>query len=155
MIQRIQSIFLLLAGLVIASLFILPLVHGVYINRQVMTIMVTGAYRGVDGKSLIVEPFTALTIGTAVVALLPIAIIFMYKNRQRQIAACYGTMVTIIAFSYWTAQTVKTAIGDSYLDMDNYGLGILALSVSMIFVLLAQKSIQRDEKLVRSADRLR
>ena len=39
--------------------------------------------------------------------------------------------------------------------MSNYGIGIILLSVSILFVVLAQKAIQRDDKLVKSADRLR
>jgi len=68
---------------------------------------------------------------------------------------CYGTMLVIIGYSYWVSQTVKNAIQDTYLAMNNYGIGIILLSVSILLVVLAQKAIQRDEKLVKSADRLR
>ena len=155
MLQRIQSIYLLLASLVIAALFIFPVVHDVYVNLQNVSIKVTGIYRNVDGKVFHLEQFTALTVGTVVAAILPLIVIFLYNNRKRQIAACYGTIVAIIAYSYWAAQTVKTAIGDAYLNMSNYGIGIILLSVSILLVVAAQKAIQRDEKLVRSADRLR
>jgi predicted branched-subunit amino acid permease len=155
MLQRIQSIYLLVAALVIAALFIFPLVHNVYVNGQTLSIMVTGTYQEINGERISKEPFTALTVGTAFATLLPLIVIFMYNNRKRQIAACYGTMVALIAYSYWVAQTVKAAIGDAYLSMSNYGIGLILLSLSLVFIIIAQKSIQRDEKLVRSADRLR
>lgn len=155
MIQRIQSIYLLVAGLVIAALFIFPLVHGVYVNGQPETIMVTGVFKDVNGQSTHTETFIPLIIGTVLVALMPLAVIFLYKNRRKQINLCYGLMVVIIAFSYWVSQTVKAAIGDATMSMSNYGIGIILLSLSLLLIVIAQKSIQRDEKLVRSADRLR
>ncbi|WP_299496262.1 DUF4293 domain-containing protein [Mucilaginibacter sp.] len=155
MLQRIQSIYLLFAGLVIAALFLFPLVHNVYVNSKPVTIMVTGIYQDVNGQHTHTGSFTALTVATALVALIPLAIMFMYKNRKQQIALCYGAMLVVIAYSYWVSQTVKNAIGDAYLNMGNYGIGIILLSLSLLLIVLAQKSIQRDEKLVKSADRLR
>jgi hypothetical protein len=155
MLQRIQSIYLLLAGLVLAALFVFPLVHGVYVSGTSTAVMVTGIYQDISGQSTHTTLFAALSVATVFVALLPVIIIFMYKNRSRQIALCYGTMLVIIAYSYWVAQTVKKAIGDAYLNMSNYGIGIILLSVSVLLIVMAQKAIQRDEKLVKSADRLR
>jgi len=155
MIQRIQTIYLLVAGLVIAGLFVFPLVHGVYVNGQPETIMVTGVFKDVNGQSAHTETFIPLIIGTALVALMPLAVIFFYKNRRKQINLCYGLMLVIIAFSYWVSQTVKNAIGDATMSMSNYGIGIILLSLSLLLIVIAQKSIQKDDKLVRSADRLR
>jgi hypothetical protein len=155
MLQRVQSIYLLFAGLVLAALFFFPLIHNVYVDSKPITVMVTGIYQDVNGQSTHTSFFTALTVGTAFVALLPLVVIFMYKNRKQQIAACYGTMLAVIAYSYWVSQVVKSAIGDAYLTMSNYGVGIILLSLSLLLIVLAQKAIQKDEKLVRSADRLR
>ena len=117
--------------------------------------MVTGIFQDVNGQQTHTEFFTALTAATAVAGLLPLGIIFLYKNRKQQINLCYGAMLAIIGYSYWVSQSAKKAIQDANLTMSNYGIGIILLSVSILFVLLAQKAIQRDEKLVKSADRLR
>jgi len=155
MLQRIQSIYLLLASLTLFALFLFPLVHNVYVNNKPITVMVTGIFQDVNGQQTHTEFFTALTAATAIVGLLPLAIIFLYKNRKRQINLCYGAMLVIIGYSYWVSQSAKNAIQDANLELNNYGIGIILLSVSIVFVLLAQKAIQRDEKLVKSADRLR
>lgn len=155
MIQRIQSIYLLFAGLVIAGLFICPLVHDVYVAGQPETIKITGIFKDVNGVWTQTETFIPLIIGTAFVALLPLTTIFLYKNRRQQINLCYGLMLVIIAFSYWVSQTVKNAIGGANLSMSNYGVGIILMSLSLLLIVIAQKAIQKDEKLVRSADRLR
>lgn len=155
MLQRIQSIYLLLAGLAVFALFLFPLVHNVYVNSKPVTVMVTGIFQDAGGQQVHTEFFTALTAATAVVGLLPLGVIFLYKNRKQQIALCYIAMLVIIGYSFWVSQTTKNVIQDASLTMSNYGIGIVLLSVSIVFVLLAQKAIQRDEKLVRSADRLR
>lgn len=117
--------------------------------------MITGLYQDINGQQVHSEFFIALTVITVIVALLPLIIIFLYKNRKLQIALCYSTILVIIGYSYWVSQTVKNAIHDAYLNMSNYGIGIILLSATILLVLLAQKAIQRDEKLVKSADRLR
>ena len=155
MLQRIQSIYLFLATLSLFALFIFPLVHDVTINGHADTVMVTGVYENVNGQQNHVQTFLALEISTIIVGLLPLVILFRFKNRAQQIALSYSTMLVIIGFSFWVSQTVKSSIHDSDLTMGNYGIGIILLSVSLLFIVLAQKAIQRDEKLVRSADRLR
>ncbi|MES2429166.1 MAG: DUF4293 domain-containing protein [Bacteroidota bacterium] len=155
MLQRIQSLYLLAAGLVIGALYLFPLVHNVYVNGKPLTIMVTGIYQDVNGQSTHTETFMLLAIATALVALLPLALIFLYKNRKLQINLCYLLMLLIIGYSYWVSQTVKAVIDGALLNMSNYGIGILLVSLSLLLIVIAQKSIQKDEKLVRSADRLR
>src|SRR5882757_132938 len=101
MLQRIQSIYLLFAGLALAALFFFPLVHNVYVNSKPLTIMVTGVYEDVNGQLTHTQFFTALTVATAFAALLPLGVIFGYKNRKQQINLCYAAMLIIIGYSYW------------------------------------------------------
>jgi hypothetical protein len=155
MLQRIQSIYLLFAALVIAALFVFPLVHDVFVDGQNVTIKVTGIYTYINGQANQVLNFLPLTIATIVVAVMPLAIIFMYRDRKRQIMLCYGAMGIILAYSYWVSASVKNAIGGADLQMSNYGIGIILLSLAIFLIVFAQKAIQKDEKLVRSADRLR
>lgn len=155
MLQRIQSIYLLLAAIVLALLFVFPLVHDVYVDGQTVSVKVSGVYTSVGGPAKQLQAFLPLSIATAFAVVLPLGILFSFKNRSRQGMLCYGAMGVLIAYSYWVSTTVKNAINDAYLSMSNYGIGIILLSISIFFILLAQKAIQRDEKLVRSADRLR
>jgi hypothetical protein len=155
MIQRIQSVWLLLASLVILALFLFPLVHNVYVGGVPSAIKVTGIYQDVNGVQANTQSFIALIAGTVVIALIPLVLIFLYQNRKRQIMLCYIYIFTIFGYSFWLAQTVKNVTGGASLNTNNFGIGALLSSISIIFVLLAAKAIQRDEKLVKSADRLR
>jgi hypothetical protein len=154
MLQRIQSIYLLLAGLAIFALFLFPLVHNVSVDGKLLTIMVTGVFQDVNGQMAHTQFFVALTAATVVVGLIPLIIIFLYKNRKQQIALCYSAILVIIGYSFWMAQTVK-GVGDIEIDTHNWGIGLLLSSISIVLIIAAFKAIQRDEKLVKSADRLR
>ncbi len=155
MLQRIQSIYLLLAGLAIFALFLFPLAHNVYIDSKPITITVTGVFEDVNGQQAHTQFFTALAVVTGIVGLLPLVLIFLYKNRKQQIALCYSAILVIFGFSFWMAQTVKQIMGSVMLDTHNWGIGLFLSSISILMIIFAIKAIQRDEKLVKSADRLR
>jgi len=155
MLQRIQSIYLLLAGLAIFALFLFPLVHGAIVDGKSLTIMVTGVFQEVNGQQTHTQFFTALTAATAVVGIIPFIIIFLYKNRKQQIALCYSAILVIIGYSFWMSQAAKRVMGDTQIDTHNWGIGLLLSTASIIFLIFALKAVQRDEKLVKSADRLR
>ncbi|TWR26496.1 DUF4293 family protein [Mucilaginibacter pallidiroseus] len=155
MIQRVQSIYLLFASLVILGLFLFPLAHGLYVNGKLVDIAITGVYENVNGQLKPVETFVALTGVTILAAIIPLVIIFFYKDRKKQIALCYSAIFLLIGYSFWMAQTVKKVVGEITLEYKNMGIGIFLTSLSIVLIILAAKSIKRDEKLVRSADRLR
>jgi len=155
MIQRIQSIYFLLAGLAIFALFLFPLAHNVYINGVASAVSVTGVTHDNSGQQTLVQSFTALIAGTAVAGVLPLALVFLYKNRKQQIAFGYGYIFVIIAYTYWQVQTVKSVVDINTFKTSNFGIGVLLSSISIVLTLLAVKAIQRDEKLIKSADRLR
>lgn len=155
MLQRIQSIYLLLAGLVIFLLFLFPMVHNVYVNGVPSTISVSGVIQDVNGQQAHTQSFIALIAATAIVGIIPLILIFLYKNRKQQITLCYGYIVVVIGYTFWISQTVKGLVGDVELKTSNFGIGALLSSVSIVLTILAFKAIQRDEKLVKSADRLR
>lgn len=155
MIQRIQTIYLLFASLVIFGLYLFPLAHDVAIAGIPSTIKVTGIYQNVNGTLAHTQVFVALTAVTAIVAIIPLVIIFLFRNRKQQVALCYSCILVIIGLSFWIAQTVKAATGGVVLGTNNMGIGIFLSSISIVLLILAAKSINKDEKLVRSADRLR
>ena len=97
----------------------------------------------------------ALTIATVILGLIPFITIFLFKNRNQQIKMCYLSIVAILGFSFWLVQTAKQALGAINLQTENYGLGVILPSLSVFFVILALRGIRKDEKLIKSSDRLR
>jgi len=155
MIQRIQSIFFLFASLALLALFLFPLVHNVNVAGIAENIKIDGVYQIINGQPVRTVSFLMLTIATVALAIVPLIALFMYTNRKLQLALAYGGILAIIGLSFWMSQTVQSVINGASLRTDNYGIGMLLSSVSIVFLLAAARNVKKDEKLIKSADRLR
>ncbi len=155
MIQRIQSIYLLAASLVLFALFLFPVINNLILNGHADSIMVTGVYEVINGVRTKTASLIWLSMATVIAALLPLAGVFLYKDRKRQSAYCYIVVVLIIGYSFYLTETVKPIAGDITLRTENYGLGMILPSLAIVLVFFAIRGINKDEKLVRSAERLR
>ena len=113
MIQRIQTVYLLLAAV--------ALIVGCVFEPM-------GYNKGLTG-------------GMAILTLL---VVFMYKNRTFQANIC--TVLMAIGVVYYIALAVMQAILGWYTAMP---------MVAILFLFLARKGIVKDEKLVKSLDRIR
>src|SRR5476649_1074934 len=133
MLQRVQSIYLLISSLALYALFLFPFAHGVYLDGKPSAIMVTGVFQDVNGQRTHTDFFVALTIATAVVGLLPAIVVFLYKDRKQQIFCCYITIMMIIGYSFWMAQVVKHVMGSIQLDTHNWGIGLFMAAISLLF----------------------
>ena len=146
MIQRIQSVFFLLAGGLYLGLFGVPFAEtGKPVAQSAF--LQDSAYGVTD--------HVAMMAAFAVAGALPIAAIFLYKNRSVQmrlavfstIAAIVGSILTVVLFMQEGLNKSKEVIND--------GLGLYMATAALVFTLLAYWFVNKDEKLVRSADRLR
>jgi hypothetical protein len=155
MLQRVQTIWLFFATAAIFSLFLFPYLQVLNADGSARALKVTGVYEQINGQVVQTQPFLALTVATVILGLLPFVIIFFYRNRKRQINICYLTIVAILGYSFWLVQTAKNVLGNITLQMGNYGIGVILPSLAILFIILALRGIRNDEKLVRSADRLR
>ena len=155
MLQRVQTIWLFFATAAIFSLFLFPYLQVVNSDGTAQALKVTGVYQDINGQVVQTQPFLALTIATVLLGLLPFVIIFFYRNRKKQITTCYLTILAILGYSFWLVQTAKDVLGNITLELGNYGIGVILPSLAILFIILALRGIRKDEKLVRSADRLR
>jgi len=130
-------------------------VHNVIIDGVSKTIKIDGVYQDAGGQLVRSTSFLALTIVTVILAILPLVVIFRYKKLNQQIALCYSLILVIIGYSFWMSQTVQQFMNGQQITTNNWGIGMLLSSISIVFLLLAAKAIRRDEKLLKSADRLR
>jgi hypothetical protein len=94
----------------------------------------------------------ALSIGIACLAL---ACIFLYKNRSLQFKlTVIGVIASIgmIGLEVWYIENFKAA--NTFVKSSYYWGGLLPMAMTVFFV-LAAKGIYKDERLVKSLDRLR
>ncbi len=146
MIQRIQSVFLLLAGLAGLGLLRLPFAS------TAQTIPASSLFQ--DSLYTIQDHPALMGLFLAGAALALIAI-FLFKNRKLQgnlarisfIAILIGFILAIVFFMNDVAYQGAAEFEDDY--------GIFLPFVSLIFLILAMRGINKDEKMVRSMDRLR
>ena len=135
MIQRIQTIYLLLASLCAFLTLKFPLYSGSN---------ATGAFVEVNGQFNIL-----LMIITVVVATLAAVCIFLFKNRRLQIRLVFaGLVLQIGCLALYYSQINNFANG-------NFALGSVLSFAVVLFFILAISAINKDQKLVKSLDRLR
>ncbi len=162
MIQRIQTLFLILAVLSSAAIFFLPLAH-FSASTFSFDLFITGV-KTVEGTSPIDENML-LHMGILVVLiLLSIIAISLYKNRPLQMKLCrFGMMLNIVfivlifMFSDVIKKKIMEASMTSFMDgvIVQFGPGSIMPLITLIFLLLANRFINKDERLIRAADRLR
>ena len=155
MIQRIQSIYLLLTS--IASVLFLSGNFLSFFNdsgsrifmnyRGIWTAMQEGAPQNLESQIII--PVVALLI-----IILSVAAIFLYKNRKIQIRFTLATIIlsaALIALTTWFAYSA----GEKYQAVLSPGIRTFLPLIILLFSILAYLGIRKDENLVRSYDRLR
>lgn len=135
MIQRIQSVYLIVVILV-----------------NILAVFFLAGYLD-DILNLIVEFGFEYHLYFGIISLLSIIGLFLFKNRSSQMKV--GVMNLLLNFValgflvYW----LLTLPGE--IDISEKGIGLILPVISIVFIVLAQKAIKRDDELVKSADRFR
>lgn len=157
MIQRIQSIWLFLASATIFALFLFPYLQYADIGGMGKALKVTGAYHGMEGQAVREEFFLLQTIATVLLGVFPLYIIFKFKRRKHQIQLIVLEIVLLLLFGTWLYVSASAALTEArqFLSARNIGVGFFLLPIGIIFLFMAIGGIRKDEKLIKSADRLR
>lgn len=157
MIQRIQSVWLFLASVTIFALFLFPYLQYADLGGMGKALKVTGVYHGVEGQAVRVEFFILQTVATVLLGLFPLYIIFKFRQRKQQIQLIVLDIVLLLFLGVWLYVSASTALSEAgqFLSARNIGVGFFLLPISIIFLGMAIGAIRKDEKLVKSADRLR
>lgn len=147
MIQRIQTVWLFLAAMMNGLLFIMKLYHA-----EAPTVMGTSSMEhfGVrDSGNL------PLFIAAAAITILPLVAIFFFGDRKRQKGLVIGCIIANIGFfilAYMKIGQYKSLHEGAKVSFD---FGLLLPIVAIVLLILAIRGINKDEKLIRSLDRLR
>lgn len=152
MIQRIQSIWLLLATITISCLLFVPMVTTT-VGGTEYQVLATGLYQKTGEITTKIEAYLPLFISTIAVALMCFINIFNFRKRAVQKKIIIANVVLIIGLSFWCSQYAKKIPGG--LETANYNVGMFLPVIAILFSILAIRGINNDEKLLKSADRLR
>lgn len=155
MIQRIQTVYLLLAAALMSLTLFLPLAT---IWQGGNEIIIKAWFA--DGTVGFKAPLPLyLGIILSVATALPLVTIFLYKKRMAQIRLCVSEIVLLlgsVAFIALYCYRLCEVLAERMTDL-NFTLGFASLMpfVAIFFVVLAIRGIAKDEALVRSLDRIR
>lgn len=136
MIQRIQSVWLLLASVTGLSGIKLPFYSGT-------------DPKGIPSSTLEATDDMALLIPTIAVGVLSLVCIFLFRNRTTQFrltALAIILQVAVLAL-YW--KDSQAYIGGTF------ALTAIMQVLAIVFLVLAAMGIKKDDKIIRDSNRLR
>ena len=147
MIQRIQSLYILLSIMLIAFLFTLPFAE-IAANGKLYLFNI----KGIINNGEIVHDGVPITIFTGIILLLHVAAFFMYKKRIRQMRILVFAILLMLGlfgmFYFFTYYSFRGA------DV-SFKMAVVFPLIAIILDYLAIRNIGKDEALVRSIDRIR
>lgn len=154
MIQRIQSLYLLIAAIITANLTYVSM-GNISGKDGVFALKFLGLYDITNPENIQVIvstwPLSALIVLTTLLSLITI---FLFKNRMLQVRICGINTVLqagLTGLILYTAHTMASNIGGTL----TYTLPAFLPLLGVILTILAIRAIGKDEILVRSIDRLR
>lgn len=131
MIQRIQTLYLLIVSGLIVSLFFSNLLY-------------------IGGEPVTYTEYTPFIALTAVSLLVALATIFLYRHRILQMRLCSYNSLILLGYQCWIAVLFFTReTGTAFSATAVFPL------ICIILTLIALRCIARDEALVQSANSLR
>jgi hypothetical protein len=147
MIQRIQTIFILVAGLLTGSLYVQKFAD-IIVNDELHIFNAFGILKNQE----LISNGLPITLFIGIITLLHFVAIFLYKKRILQMRILGFTMILLLGlfgmffyFTYASFEEVKVA----------FKVAVALPVVCVILDWLAIRAIGKDEALVRSLDRIR
>ena len=136
MLQRIQTVYLILAALVMAGLYIwFPVVVS-----EEGTVVISNQ-----------EPLVfGLIFGS--IALTVIAILTFKKRQTQFVLNRLNIILNFVLLGVFVYRSLSVS-GETLVS--EKGIGVLLPIISIVFLAMANKAIKKDEDLVKSVDRLR
>jgi cytochrome bd-type quinol oxidase subunit 2 len=157
MIQRVQSLFLLVAA--VAAIAVLFISIGNIIDVSGTCLYQYDAFSlKKEGHTVYSTLYIALLWGVS--AILSLVTIFMFKNRQRQVRLNGVNMLVMLAALVMMLYIYPNLIFEkkqfiTSTSMLEFNRFILISLIPAVSLYLANMFIKKDEKKVRAADRLR
>jgi len=136
MIQRIQTLFLLIVGLISG---VLPFFMNLWVE--------------IGGKEVFAQDEVLVSLVFYTVTVLAVVSIVMYKKRQNQFVVNRLNMIlNLFLLGFFVYRSLSLS-GETVVS--EKGIGMLIPVFSIVFLVLANRAIKKDEDLVKSVDRLR
>ena len=155
MIQRLQSLYLTLVLLFSLLCFFGSILHFVDESGNAIKLVISGTLTGQNGQAAgqvaIIWPIAAILI---LISCLSLIAIFLFKNRKIQLTVTImviilsaGLIIALALYSFNAISNFKMKITP--------GIKMAVPFLILVFSVLAYRGILKDDRLVKSYDRLR
>lgn len=151
MIQRVQSLYLLLVAVLMAVTFFSPLLGLKSIDLSTLVMYSEGIFSA--GK--LIKPTWGVISIAGMSALVAFINIFLFKKRKLQIKVGFITSFLIVFFYITLFTYFYVYTNQNGLELNSAYYGVILPVIALILNFLAIRKIKSDEKLVRSLDRIR
>lgn len=147
MIQRIQTVYLIIAAILLSLLFLIPFAE---IAKDGMVYLFD--FKGVSANGTLKENGYVISVLTGIIIVLQGIAILSFKNRIRQIRLLVISILLMLGllgmFFFFTYYTFSDA-------QVSFKISIVFPLIAIILDYMAIRAIGKDEKLIRSIDRIR
>jgi hypothetical protein len=154
MIQRIQTLYLLIAALLVASLFVVPFAELTGKDGAQYLFNISGITVNSSNGSAILDSTWPVLVLVCLSLIILVISIFLFKNRITQIRVSYINISFLFGLKalmyYYTWSGNNLPAGGLHSKI----YSTLPL-IAAILVFIAIRNIRKDENLVKSIDRIR
>lgn len=154
MIQRIQTIYLLLVAIISITLFNIDIPYFTVANLESNEEILVD-YNSTDMGQELIGVNMGLIYFLLSTGIMAFTAIFLYRRRKLQMRLTAGCMIFVLVVlvnMYWYSYKMDYFDGNSIATLQP----VAAVPISLLLLsLLAFLRIRKDEKLVRSLDRIR
>lgn len=152
MLQRIQTVYLLISAIAASLLIFFPIASFETVDHTTYKLFIGGLKPILENQ----PNSMLLLIFTPLLAALTLFSILKYKTRSFQLkvntAALFVNMALLVSIFYYTDQISKMLIFE---ERFSYLVAAYFPVVSILTIILANRAIRKDEKLLKKSDRLR
>lgn len=153
MIQRIQSVYLVLALIFILLMFFFPLAKFM-INEEIFILDSFGINTVGTSTSEAIVNAIPIAILTGIISIVIVFSFFMHKKRSLQIRLGIFNIVLMAGLCGLIWFYANSAV-DQLNAVVHYSVPVIFPVIAIILIVLANRVIRKDENLIRSLDRIR
>lgn len=158
MIQRIQSVYLAIASIALIVVYFFPLASFLsdvtYAHFYISHLESLTPGAEIPVKNSVILP---VAVFNGIIAAILLLSIFLFNKRlfqSRMVKLCILMTIIMLALVFFVySPLVSKALSTDPNYADSFGLYLIL--ISLVMQVLANRGIMKDEKLIRSADRLR
>jgi hypothetical protein len=150
MLQRIQTVYLLLASICMVVSLLTNLAVFTF-GGEIVNFQAMGFYMN---EEIIFSTWGLFIIGN-IAAVLSVLIVFLYKKRMLQIRLASFNLFMILGYYGLIAFYILKRNPEANSVFENVSIGMITPFIAIVLIYLAIRKIGADEALIRSLNRIR